>query len=78
LVDVRRLHAPERRGPACRGAVTSLLSSQLDLLGDAERIIDLDAEVPHRAFELRVPEEQLDGSQIARLLLDLSRLCPPH
>jgi hypothetical protein len=52
--------AAERRGPAFRGAPTSLLRSQLDLLGDAEHVIDLDAEVANRAFELRVPEEQLD------------------
>ena len=37
-------------------------SSQLDLLGNTERVIDLDAEVANRAFELCVPEEQLDGS----------------
>jgi hypothetical protein len=35
------------------------------------RVIDLDAEIADRAFELRVPKEQLDGSQVARLLVDL-------
>jgi hypothetical protein len=35
----------------------SYLSSQLDLLGNAERVIDLDTEIADRAFELRVPEE---------------------
>jgi hypothetical protein len=35
----------------------SYLSSQLDLLGNAERVIDLYTEVADRAFELRVPEE---------------------
>jgi hypothetical protein len=54
------------------------LSSQLNLLRDAERVIDLDAEITDRAFELRVPEEQLDGSQVAGLLVDLGRLRSPH
>jgi hypothetical protein len=44
-------------------------SSQLDLLGNAERVVDLDAEVADGALELRMPEEQLDvdGSQVAGL-----------
>ena len=36
-------------GPPCAG-------SELDLLRDAERIVDLDAEIADGAFELRVPE----------------------
>jgi len=31
--------------------------SELDLLRDAERVVDLDAEIPNSAFELRVPEQ---------------------
>jgi hypothetical protein len=53
-------------------------SSQLDLLGSAERAVDLDAEIADGALELRMPEEQLDGSQVARLLVDLRRLRPTH
>ena len=44
-----------------------MLRSELDLLRDAKRIVDLDAEVANSAFELRVLEEQLDRPQIARL-----------
>jgi hypothetical protein len=55
-----------------------VLRSQLDLLRDAERIIDLDAEVANCAFELRVPEEQLHRPQVAGLLLNLRHLCSPH
>jgi len=39
--------------------------SEFDLLGDAESVIDFDLQVANRAFELRVPEQQLDRSQIA-------------
>jgi hypothetical protein len=37
-----------------------VLRSELDLFRDAERIVDLDAEVANGAFQLCVPEEQLD------------------
>ena len=32
------------------------LSLQLDLLGYGKRVVYLDAEIAHRAFQLRVPE----------------------
>ena len=35
------------------------LSLQLDLLGYGKRVVYLDAEIPHRAFQLRVPEKKL-------------------
>src|SRR5207248_8904598 len=38
----------------------------------------LDAEIAHRAFQLRVPEKQLHGSQVARFLIYLCRLGPSH
>ena len=41
--------------------------SELGLLRDAKRIVDLDAEVANSAFELRVLEEQLHRPQNARL-----------
>jgi hypothetical protein len=34
------------------------------MLRNAERVIDLDAESANGAFELRVPEEQLDGRRL--------------
>jgi hypothetical protein len=39
----------QRQGRTCAG-------SELDLLRDAERIVDFDAEIADGAFELRVPE----------------------
>jgi hypothetical protein len=34
--------------------------SDVDLLRNFDRVIDLDAEIPHCAFDLRVPERELD------------------
>jgi hypothetical protein len=80
----RRLRARQwavrsrHRGPLFARPRRRLFSSQLDLLGNAERVADFDAEVADSALELRMPEEQLDGSQVARLLVDLRRLRPTH
>jgi hypothetical protein len=40
--------------------------------------IDLDAEIANRAFELRMPKQQLNCSQIAGLFVYLGRLRSPH
>jgi hypothetical protein len=64
-------------GPV-RSRAARLLGSEFDLLRDAERIVDLDTEVANRAFEIDVPKRQLNGSEIASLLVDLSRLGAPH
>ena len=55
-----------------------MLRSELDLLRDAERIVDLDAEVANSAFALCVPEEQLYRPQVTGLLVNLRHLCSPH
>lgn len=34
------------------------------LLCHLERVLDLDSEVPDRALELGVPQEDLDGAQV--------------
>src|SRR5260370_24029962 len=79
LVEARRFHRFRSVAASLRVEPRRLvLSSQLDLLGDAERVIDLDAEIADRAFELRVPEEKLNRPQVARLLVDLGRLRSPH
>ena len=44
---------------------------KFDLLGDAERIINLDPEITHGALQLRVPKQKLHCSQIAGLLVNL-------
>ena len=57
---------PERRGPASVEPRPLLLSSELDLLGNAERVVDLDAEVADCAFELCVSKQ---SCAIIRILL---------
>jgi hypothetical protein len=39
--------------------------SDVDLLGDGERVIDLNAEVPDGALHVRVPKEQLNRAQVS-------------
>src|SRR5271166_7000016 len=56
----------------------ALAGSELNLLRDAEGVVDLDAEIADGAFELRMSEERLYGSQVARLPVNLSRLCSAH
>jgi hypothetical protein len=46
------------------------------LLGDAERVVDLDPEIAHRTLQLRMPEQQLYRSQIAGFSIDLGHLRP--
>ena len=48
----------------------SLANLHLGLLGDVQRIVDLDAEIPKCAFEFRVPEQQLNSSEISSSLID--------
>src|SRR5499425_650633 len=67
----------ERARPSHRQAAHHLVL-QLDLLGYGKRVVYLDAEIAHRAFQLRVPEKQLHGSQVARFLVYLCRLGPSH
>jgi hypothetical protein len=40
------------------------------LFGYCQGVIDLNAEIPDRAFDLGMPEQELDGPQIARPPLD--------
>lgn len=52
-------------------------SLQLDvnLLRNGDRIVYLDAEVPHCALDLAMPEQQLDGSEIACAPVNEGCLC---
>ena len=54
---------PDRRGHAVK--------SEFDLLGDAERVVDLDPEIANGAFQLGVTEQKLHRPQIAGLAIDL-------
>ena len=65
-------HVSGRGSGAIRGSIAARysqdrdvdsFSSQLDLLRNAEHVVDLDAEVADGALELRMPDEELDGSR---------------
>jgi hypothetical protein len=59
-----------RACPLCPG------TSDVDLLSYGERIIYLDAEIAHSALDLRMAEEQLDGTQVASAAIDEGGLRP--
>src|SRR5215813_5288555 len=71
------LHPFERARPSHHRAAHHLVL-QLDLLGYGERVVYLDAEIAHRAFQLRVAEKQLHCSQVARFLIYLCRFGSSH
>jgi hypothetical protein len=49
--------------------------SYVDLLCNLYRVIDLDSEIPDGALDLRMPEQELDCSQIASTSVDQHGLC---
>lgn len=51
-----------------------MTSLYLRALSERERILNVDTEVANRAFNLRVTQEDLDGTQIARLFINDGRL----
>jgi hypothetical protein len=66
--DRRRTYGRRSHSPA----------SDFRLLGDLESIIDFDAEVPYRRFQLGVSEEQLHGAEVLGAPIDQRRLRPAH
>ena len=53
-------------------------NSDFDLLRDGKGVIDVDAQIPHRTFDLRVPEQTLNRAQIACATVDQGCLGPPE
>lgn len=53
-----------------------VLPSDIDLLGDLDCVIDLDAEVANRALDLGMSKQELDRAQIASAAVDQNRLRP--
>ena len=49
------------------------LFSDVNLLGNCQGVVYFDAEVPDCAFDLGMPEQQLDGPEIARATIDQCR-----
>src|ERR1700724_1382798 len=59
------------------GLMDSLCSpgSDIDLLRYSKRVVDINAEVAHRAFDPGVAKEQLDRPEISRSAVDQRDLC---
>jgi hypothetical protein len=49
--------------------------SDINLFRYCEGIIHFDAEIPHRAFDLSMPEQELDSPQVARPPIDQGSFC---
>ena len=52
------------------GSKSPPVSLDLGGFGESERILDINAEVPHGALNLRMSEQDLHGPQVAGLLVD--------
>jgi hypothetical protein len=50
---------------------------ELDLLGQSQGVIHLDAEIADGRLDFRVPKQQLDGPQVSRLAIELRDLGSP-
>ena len=60
------------------GAAPPSKRSDLGLFRDLQRIVYLNAKVPHRRFQLGVPEKQLNSTQVFGSTVDERRLRPAH
>src|SRR5438132_9221123 len=58
-----------RACPLCPGI------SDINLFRYCQGVIDFDAEIAHRAFDLGVPEQKLDSPEVARPPIDQRCLC---
>ena len=77
MSDISHHGGKSRRGrgrtcPLCPGRPGA---SDVDLFRYRQGVIDLDAEIPDRAFDLGMPEQELDGPEISRPPIDQGRFC---
>ena len=49
--------------------------SDINLFRYCQRVIDLNAKIPDRAFDLGMPEQELDGPEITCPSIDQGRFC---
>ena len=68
----RRLEGGQRAEHVCPGI------SDIDLFRNCQGVIDLDAEIPDRAFDLGMPEQKLDGPEITGAPIDQRSLRTPE
>lgn len=72
---------PSGRSALASGALCAACSpecSDVDLLCNFQRVVYLNSEVPDRAFQLAVAQQNLDRPQVLRLLVDERCLGAPH
>jgi Uncharacterized protein conserved in bacteria (DUF2252) len=69
-----RLVALQRRLGRGKASRLCPCSSDVDLFGYGESVIDLNAEIPHRALYLLVAQEKLHSPQVASTAVDECRL----
>jgi hypothetical protein len=58
-----------RACPLCPGI------SDINLFRYCQGVIDLDAEIPDRAFDLGMPKQELDSPEISRPSIDQGSFC---
>jgi hypothetical protein len=64
---------PGEGGAAHAGAGAGI--SDINLFRYCQRVIDLNAKMPDRAFDLGMPEQELDGPEITCPSIDQGRFC---
>ena len=74
---VRVRHDSEKR-PFEKICTSADVGSDLSVLGNLQRIIYLNAEVPHRAFQFGVAQQQLNRSQVFGPFIDQRGFGPSH
>lgn len=77
-VEARSGHYPgQQKRSEWSAPVAPLGSSEVDLLGQRQGVIDLHAEISNRAFELGVSQEELHGAEVTGLPVDHRHLGSP-
>ena len=69
VVGTNRRLTSGRACPLCPGI------SDINLFRYCQGVINLDAEISDRAFDLGMPEQELDSPQIARSTIDQGSFC---
>lgn len=67
--DQRLVRATHEGGP---------VKLDFDSFRDGQRVLKLYAKIPHSAVHFGVPEQELNGAEVARLFVDLGDFCASH
>ncbi len=73
------LESAAQEAPPTASGLSGIASEvEMSIFSDLDRVIDLNAKIPHRALYLGVPEQQLDCSKIAGSPVDQHSLRAPQ